>query len=379
MDIASTKYRCTRFGGTARAVLLALLLVSLLQPLSGADATSLCNAMLSGSVLSVAGGSANNPFNSIMATSLLIMLMMANIAAFTFILGYAFKVDRLTRFGKAEIGEIIITVIIVLLTIGTFQPVIFGSPTYLPAGNFIAVANGNAGGPGVFTGDCIAMMNTVYTSILNFPGLIVLQDTVSILSSFTFTTGYAGINFEVQPPAGLSMQAIVIGKLMSIDFALLGLPIAVAFVLAIIYQLFPLFLYAGIILRTLPWTRAAGGAFLGLFIAFYIMFPIALNALISGVSAASVSVGCGTSCSITNNPIVNSFASFAFKFITAPSATLLGFNLIGSFIQADIAEMFYIIVAVVIAFIISYDFMEFLGDLLGAPSLRSSQTLKKLI
>jgi hypothetical protein len=47
--------------------------------------------------------------------------------------------------------------------------------------------------------------------------------------------------------------------------------------------------------------------------------------------------------------------------------------------QTVIGTGLEVLFALVISFIISFDFMEAVGDLLGAPSLKSSNTLKKII
>ncbi|MEM3876738.1 MAG: hypothetical protein QXP24_03390, partial [Candidatus Micrarchaeaceae archaeon] len=129
------------------------------------------------------------------------------------------------------------------------------------------------------------------------------------------------------------------------------------------------------ILRTIPWTRAAGGAFLGLFIAFYLMFPILLYFMLQASPSSSVLPVINTN-SFLKSP--NSFISSTGTFLTTV-LQMISFDIVTPFINVIVEPMIFTIFVLIISLIISYDFMELMGDVLGAPSLSSSNTLKRVL
>ena len=58
---------------------------------------------------------------------------------------------------------------------------------------------------------------------------------------------------------------------------------------------------------------------------------------------------------------------------------MISFNIITPFITVIVEPLILTIFVLIISLIVSYDFMELMGDALGAPSLSSSNTLKRVL
>ena len=99
-----------------------------------------------------------------------------------------------------------------------------------------------------------------------------------------------GLGFSISPFRGLWPVQQILGTELGVYAALAGVEVAMAMLLFVIYFLFPILLYSGVLLRSFPWTRAAGGTLVALFIAFYIIFPAMLGpfATISFANTGSV-------------------------------------------------------------------------------------------
>ncbi len=349
-----------------RTIALAALILAVLPSLANAD---YCSSLINPGT-SVLGMSGAGPFNSIILVSMLIMLLMINVAVFLFLIGYAFNIQSVSSMAKAELGEIAVTVAIVLVFLGTFQALSWTGPSGLPPGNFLALSPGTMG-PNVFTTDCESLSTAVNTIIGDLAGILFNQQVIALISNMTFSFGYAGmISASMSPLSGLLMQSVFIGTVLNIAIVLIALPLASTIILSVIFSLFPIFFFAGIILRTIPWTRAAGGAFLGLFIGFYIVFPLLLYLMVTQLNVAVITAQSQTTTVLQSiNPTSTAFPGFQ----------SLGFGIVGNFIENDASPVIYILFGIVISFMIAFDFMEVMGDLLGAPSLRSSQALKNIV
>ncbi|MDE1833058.1 MAG: hypothetical protein KGH58_01425, partial [Candidatus Micrarchaeota archaeon] len=199
-----------------------------------------------------------------------------------------------------------------------------------------------------------------------------------------------------QPYLGLQTVSSLVNVLNSFLGAFALVLVGAGVLIGLLYTIFPLFLYVGIVLRTIPWTRAAGGSFLGVFLGFYIVFPLLLysmlgayNAVFPGQAQQLSDVGASTtsltsvvsgSATSTFNPlsILNLFGSLLGK-ATGGFAYILSQGTLQFIITQDIQPFAYVGFALVISFIISFDFLEAAGDMLGAPSLTSENMLKKII
>jgi hypothetical protein len=322
--------------------------------------------------------------------SLLIIFTMFMIVALLWIISNIMNLNVLKNLAKAEIGEIIITVIIVLVFIGTFSVASSG----ISSTNVVHAA-GTSFGKGIFVDDCTYLADSSYVLIPEIFGINVVRWVISIVTSLKVTITPTYFGFIDSPFQGFILFNKVLALLEDITGAFLLLNMGTVILLGIIYALFPIFLYAGVVLRTLPWTRAAGGAFLGLFVGFYIMFPILLHVMLSSYIPMAVSQFPNGNLTTNQSQFVSSMLTLGGS-VSAPSflekgvnylatisfggsSTLIANGLVNGYIVAVIEPAMFTFLAIVIAFIISFDLAEATGDLLGAPSLRASGLFNKLI
>ncbi len=307
--------------------------------------------------------------NGILSVSLLIILLMFSVIGLVFAIGYALRINLLTNFSKNEFGEIIITLVIIMLFLGTLS----AASSALPASNSGALYK--YPWDSIFARDCNIMVGQSFGMLGNYRVIAIESDMYSYASSISVSLApdYFGVSFT--PYSGLSMVKQILKVVLSFTGLIISVFFGLAVFLSIIFNLFPVFLYAGIVLRTIPWTRAAGGAFLGLFIGFYIFMPLTIGFV-----------------SITNIPILvspsmssNAFTLSSFTSITnfvGSIGTLLTFisgNVINAFIESVIAPSLYLLAGLLIAVMLSLDFAETVGDFLGAPSLSTGNALKGVI
>ncbi|MGC8687208.1 MAG: hypothetical protein ACP5RM_00720 [Candidatus Micrarchaeia archaeon] len=350
----------------------------LLQNVSYGVTPALCNELFPGNSNILSGTS----MQSILAISLLIMVVMTLITGIIYAIGYSFRIDKAVRFAKSELGEIGITVLLVLIFIGSFYIVSASTP------NSLFVLGNGAIGNSMYISDCSLLYNTSFSFVSPIIKLLGTEIFVKAVASAKFTLAPVYFGIVMSPFEGTSVINNVLSMMIDMAGIFIGINIAALFIMVIAYNLFPLFFFAGIALRTIPFTRAAGGAFISLFIAFYLIFPAIIN----------VSTMLYTSIPSTIPGYYypsNSFSSYIGQFVSAftenPVSLLSGFgaviNIFETFAQGIITlfiitvvepAMFYVL-SVVIAFIISFNFMEVLGDMLGSPSLRSDKTFKRLL
>ena len=367
------KTRASRIGF---AVLAALLALALLPLQANASSQALGGTFCASAITNAPTVISNStPLDSMLLVATLIMLVMFTVSGFVYAIGYAFKIDKLTRFSKAELGEIIITAVIALTFLGTFS-----LTNQLTSPSSLFHAAGTAFNTGVFYSDCSQLAATSDSLV---PPLIAIgfeYDTMSLIGHTTLAITPQKFGDEFSPFASFAMVTAVLNVLMSVTGALMGVSFGLTFFLSLIYSVFPLFFYLGIVLRTLPWTRAAGGSFLGLFLGFFIMFPLLLHyalaantAALSGASAITVT----NSFSTYLNSGVNVFSLLSQ--ILSTSSSLLSYLFIQNFVSTVLAPTIYVILALMLSLIVSFDFTESVGDFLGAPSLSSGSALKGII
>jgi hypothetical protein len=385
-----------------KILFISLILIFFLSNSAKAQSTTFCNEVIPQE------GTLSG--QNILNIAFLIMLIMAFGIGIAYLLGYSFKIDKLVKFAKSEFGEIIVTGILLA---------IFGGFIFTVNGMTGATTSALSNYHNVYLIDCNNFYQTSVNTFYDFKGLFFSQFTLQFLSSFyirikKFTANFfnipisgvtvsAGIGVEpanFAPFKGLGMiYSVFIGTLINIEAGLSGLLLIVAFILGIFYTMLPFFFYLGIIFRAFPWTRAMGGAFLALFIAFYFVFPLLVFAmLIAPCSNASSSTSSTNTCeniqlignspqSILSNVKSSSFSIFSLSsFITnMASGVINGWDfsaLFGDFsatIYNIIAPAVYNLFVIIISLLISYDLLEGLADLLGAPSLTSKHALKKVI
>ena len=313
--------------------------------------------------------------NGMLGISLFIILIMLTITGLLYGIGYAFKIDKLIRFSKTEIGEIILTVLIVFIFLGTFDLAngITSSSITAPVTGTHIFSNS------LFQSACGKLADSSISLISPLLGVLANNLFYQFVQSLSISIepNHFGISFA--PLAGIGLQVYLLGIVYNLTWMLIMVMLGLAIFLYIIYSIFPLFLFFGITLRTIPWTRAAGGAFLGMFIGFFILLPIMLNYMLMIPSSQITSV---TTASISSD------LSGGLSTINSQGAQLLTPSISGQLITGTtgindllsiLETVIFSVVSAVISIIITIDFSETLGDFLGAPSLATSNTLKKLI
>ncbi|MGC8622589.1 MAG: hypothetical protein ACP5UC_01335 [Candidatus Micrarchaeia archaeon] len=368
------------------AALLFILVASSLSNLSFSQVsgTAYCN-----SLFNPAGGTSYSLFNYptslnyMLWLSVLAMTIMIMVAGITYAIGTAFKLDKLVRFSKAEIGEIFITAIIVFAIIGTFKLASSVSPTSPPTS---ALTSTSFFSDSAFVNSCTSAANVSIGEMPSALGLMLQNSIISFFRSLRISIEPNHFGVAFSPFAGFSLISSVIGIMVDLAWSFVLLMAGVAMFLFIIYSFFPIFFFAGVVLRTIPWTRAAGGAFLGIFIGFFIVFPLlmefALNIGANTIFQSSCALSAGTSlgsCLQSQTTLTSTtFDSFT-SVISAPADVVDGSHLIGMFVADVISPAIYSIIGTIISILITIDFSETMGDFLGAPSLRSADVLRKLI
>ncbi|MEM0149492.1 MAG: hypothetical protein QXW10_01190 [Candidatus Micrarchaeaceae archaeon] len=308
----------------------------------------------------------SSAYGGMLGISILILAVMVLVIGIAYMIGYSFKIEKIIQFSKAEMGEIIITLLIILIFFGAIYST---SPT-----GFIKI--GPSSIYGTYQTDCLLLAGSsvnVFRSLATY--FIPETYFLTILRDFTINLMPLHFGVSFNPLKGFGLLYHILNMLTEIAGGLAALFIALIVFLSIIYSVFPVFLFLGIILRTIPWTRAAGGAFLGLFIGFYLMFPMLLYFMMQASPVSTVSN------TLNTNSFFSSFSSFisASGTFLSSIADMATFNIISLFITDIVEPLIFTLFVLIISLIVSYDFMELMGDALGAPSLSSSNTLKKIL
>ncbi|MCL4387551.1 hypothetical protein M1567_00135 [Candidatus Marsarchaeota archaeon] len=303
--------------------------------------------------------------SGVFTISISILALIFAIVGMAWAIGYALGINLLVNFSKTEIGEIAISLIILLVLLGTMATITGGTSPGRIFSNYNFY--------GIFSNDCYIMTLTALNTTSDFRSLTIIQDYYSLISHTTVTVAPNYFGFSFMPYIGLTVVNQIIKMMMEFTGIIIALFFGLSVFLAIIYGLFPIFLYIGIVLRTIPWTRAAGGAFIGLFIGFYILLPLLLGFVttvsFSNVPVATFDTSIFSLSSFSGNPI--SSLSYLVSFISG--------NILINFIEGVVAPSIYVIIGVVISIMLSLDFAETMGDYLGAPSLSSGHALKGLV
>lgn len=313
----------------------------------------------------------------VLSTTLLIILTMAILSGVIYAVGYSLKINKFVNFSKTEFGEIAVTILLVLILFGSFAAL---TPNGLVNINPLNTRT-------TFINDCNLLESSsfnVYNDVFTY--FLIQNIELQLVSSFTveLEPGFFGFNFS--PFVGYGLESSLLNTMLEFVTMLATLMIALIIVLGVIYAIFPIFLYLGIIFRAVPWTRVAGGSLIALFIGFYMLFPVLLGAMMGAYTPINPSMS-------YFDKIVSSMDTLAssgvLRGVTIPLATViniyknvagvLGFNLIYTIIQGTVEPVIYTVFALVLSLIISLDFTELMGDFLGAPSLSSKNTLSKVL
>lgn len=332
----------------------------------------------------------NGAYGGFIPIAILIVLMMFSILSVVYALGTAFGIESMINFAKQEFLEGIFNLII-LVAVGISMASVAGALNF-----FMYIASygiSNTGGTptftlpptaeGVFAGLCNYIgVNIVDVGFKNWLGIVINLFVVNTLESLNILVIPNSFGFAAQPFGGLTLLIQLLWDDQLAYFGIMFFGMFLIVLLFIIYYLFPIFFYIGLALRSFPWTRAAGGSFIGLFIAFYIIFPALMYPFLAiGTPGAGF---CSTGSSLSGSSLCMP-GNFITGSLTDLLSSLVNFNY-GEAYYTDVTSFvvgfFYVglnIFGLIIALLISYELIEKIGTILGAPSLNAQRALSRVL
>jgi len=369
-----------------RTILLVILAAIILARSSYAQTQILpdpCYSLYNGELPSTFGALSNaSTYKGLIGYSMLIILSVLMIVAFLYAIGIAFKINRLISFSRNEILENVLNFILILFVAGGIAGI---------DGVVIGIAQFSTSAVSTSQPSITSTSDLYHNACENYYGdamgevgnLFLLALTIfeiNIASSFQFNFMPNGFGVSLMPFAWYSLLSKMVGLFSLPIVAITGIELINVYLLAIIYYIFPLFLYLGILFRTFPWTRAIGGALLGLFISFYVFYPALIYA-ISNITASS-SMQAFAQSTITNfaNELRENFLGSSLTTSINPGLSVSSaFSSLIITYAETIAGGGINSIGILISLIICFDLIEAFGDLLGAPSLTHGGILNKVI
>ncbi len=332
------------------------------------------------------------PWNNILGLAVLTILMVFAALSVVYAIGTAFGINKLVAYSRAEYAEGIFTLAIIAL-VGGSTAYIGHVMAFISSATNIGITNNQTptNAYGLYLGLCNNIVaNDVLPDMGSVLGILVKLIPYEILQTFAIKIAPAAITFiptvSFSPFSGMGIVVSATFLEFSTLSVFIFIGISLIFFFMLIYFLFPLFLYLGILLRSFPWTRAAGGSFIALFVAFYLIFPVIFYPFTARQQSQISESYCRNSpipCP-SPQPGIVAFFTNAFTYIMGLVSVLFG-NLPGVFVGSidDYAQSFSNIalelIGLGISFIISFDLMEVMADFLGAPSLQGNRILEKMI
>jgi hypothetical protein len=350
------------------------------------------------------GTNANNPllnassYASLLGISLLVVLMVLTVLGITYAIGMAFKVESLKNFTKSEFLESFFN--IVLIVVISSGVALSGSAiafvTNIGLAGIQSVSSQSAScGASSAGGQCASSIapaqavqvtdaKSVYLGICNnyvqngidtsISNAVQGQVSVQILTAMlgmTFDWRISGNGVMFIPLWGIFPVVSLVNTQVGIFDAIIGMLLLITFLLYIIYSVFPVFLYVGILLRSFPWTRTAGGTLIAMFIAFYIIFPAILYPFSLYLQNLYGALSIPTS----------NLTGFSYSAVLAVLPLVSGTNMLSelSGFAQTLATVGLQLMGVLIGLMISLDIVEAIGKLLGAPSTHTRSLLGKLL
>ncbi|MGC8629088.1 MAG: hypothetical protein ACP5T4_02660 [Candidatus Micrarchaeia archaeon] len=374
-------------------LLASLMLLSLLLASGIANAQS---NFCSSAIQDVTVQGLNNGENSILTISLAIVTTVLVILGITYGIGKAFGIAILIRFTQKEILESIFNLILILLAVGGLafadKAVSFLSALSAYATSSTAAQTTVTSAATMYSTLCNNFMSAGLDQVSYAVDLILVNSVYSVIQTLTISIGGVGgalmpVAVILTPFKGIYPYSQFLSTEINATIGITLVYVGVAILAVVIYGLFPIFFYAGVLLRSIPWTRAAGGALLALFFSFYIVFPSLLLAfsqiqpqvLISSLPSITPSNVELSSQAFLNNPLAG-IEGMGLTALIDLSAIFTGnfastVSQFGSILEYAIFQL----VGLIVSLLVSFDLLEGLGDLLGAPSLQSNRLLKNVI
>ncbi|MGC9142289.1 MAG: hypothetical protein ACP5HF_00090 [Candidatus Micrarchaeia archaeon] len=322
---------------------------------------------------------ASSTYSGLLSFSLLIILSVLAIVAVLYAIGTAFQIGSLIAFSKNEILENVLNFIIIIFISGGIIAVDSLVSGLAQFGTYAI------GGPAptiqsltdLYSQTCEIYYSDAIGQIWYLMMVSLYSVAISAFSNLQLLLMPNGFGVILQPFAWFGAFLKMVGLFGAVAIGIAGIEIVNVFLLSIIYYLFPLFLYLGIIFRSFPWTRPLGGAFLGVFVSFYVFYP-ALTFAISYITQT-----------ITPNVISSANTQLAklnlVSFLQLSPSVNIGylpeqiFSIGISSLVDEIVCGGINVIGILISLVICFDLVEAFGDLLGAPSLSHGDVLKKVI
>ncbi len=410
-----------------KKILLFLFISMLFVSLSGASQTY-CSDLFN-NVHGIVSNTVYNlsTFNALISFTGLIIIAVLLVMSLIYGLGVALGLDSFKQFAKTEYVESFVNLLILMFVVGSIftssNAVLFFSnvvssaiPSQTQSGTaqLGSSQSSSLGIKGVYLTICnnildvqvltgISILIGTYLQLIFYQILSGLEISFSFSGTHSFSLGNLIPSFSISPFAGLGITQAFIYNEFSALSAFIGVSIGTIILLFVIYFLFPILFFVGVLFRSFPWTRAAGGSLIALFIAFFIIFPSILSAftfstasnILSNInSLCSSSNGVGSSAS---NPCFSSKGLDLVSFAQEYGLGYLSGGSTGSFITGFLFKngfyfdsnialyseevSFYVImlIGLFISFLISYDLLGILTRILGSPSFKAKSIFGKIV
>lgn len=341
-------------------------------------------------------------YSSLVSVAVLIILAVLMITGIVYAFGFAFQVQSLLNFAKSEFLESAFN--LVLIAAVGFTVAFAASPLYF----LTNLASSQASGSGtslsgtstqsLYTTLCENVQNNIVISgIANWFGVFLNLYITEILAVGTPPNG--GLTLHIMPNGdgvaftpfqGLTVVTALLWDMQTTYFGSIFMGMFIIILLFLVYFLFPIFFYVGIVLRSFPWTRAAGGSFIAMFISFYIVFP-ALIYPFSINNSVNQNANPGGGQGFCSN---SQFSSQFGQLCNSGSFITSSFGSYTNLVNFDFGSLYYSevygfiegiefiglnLIGLIIALIISYEMIEKIGSLLGSPSLQGSRALSRIL
>lgn len=354
-------------------------------------------------VLVPSNSASNGAYIGMLDIAIVLVLMMFAILGVVYAIGSAFGINKLIDFVKREsvesLANIIIIVVIFVGGFAVFNNAIIFFANLAAAGVGSAPATITSSGAPlstsqVFTQTCWNYENSIINgNLINYFNVVELLFLVHIILNLQVNLNPNGFGFIIQPYAGVQTLQTTVWSEEAISFGIIGIGALLILLLFVVYWLFPIFFYAGIVLRSFPWTRAAGGSMLALFISFYIIFPALLytfsafstgNAAICGSGSQAATLKLCTAGSDIGKLLLQEHVTLST--VSDAAGSVFGASSFGTAMYDNVTDFtnevsssILQMAGVLLSLIIAYDLLEFLGDVLGSPSLQSNRILSKVL
>ncbi|MDE1768406.1 MAG: hypothetical protein KGH64_01200 [Candidatus Micrarchaeota archaeon] len=335
-------------------------------------------------------------YQTMLRIVLLLVAVMISILSVAYAFGTAFQIESLVNFAKTELLEQMFNVgaiAVVFVAIASLDPFITfftnlglsGIASTASLGTAPAGYTSTTHAYNIFVDLCNAVdFNIVRTAFENWFSLVISLFWVNLFNSLVVSFMPNSFGFSFNPYGGLSLMIQLIWDDQSAYFLAMFFGLFLIVLIFLIDFLFPLFFIIGIALRSFPWTRAAGGSLMAMFIAFYIIFPGLLypfiySSSLTGVTGLGLCTGSAyNTLSLCQTPgfvkgtfvaILNGFhESFAIAYYDDVSAFVDGM------VQVGLSVM-----GLIVALLIAYESTEKIGTLLGAPSVSAQRALSRIL